>query len=175
MQNAKLVWVIALVSLLVISNLLLSYLGRPQAQGQPWQVTEILAGDRLKISQNNTTQTLKLIGVSAPRQDQSPFGAQARLRLQELVGQQTVLVESDLETKDDADNFLGYVWKDNKLINQQLIDEGYVLASVAPPNVKYQTLLDNAQSRARLLEFGIWDPQQPLRQSPASARQRRSP
>jgi micrococcal nuclease len=174
MQNAKILWIVALVCLLVGANLLLTYFNQPQPQGEPWQVTQVLGGDRVKIQQNNTSQTLKLIGVNAPTQDQVPFGPQARARLEQLIGKQTVLVEADLETKDRADNLLGYVWKDRQLINQQLIAEGYALADVAPPNVKYKNLLENAQSRARLLEFGIWDPANPLRQSPATARQRRT-
>jgi len=164
---------ILVVLLLTAGNLTLMLVNRPQPQGEVWRVTDVLSGQLVEIAQGNKTEKLRLIGVTAPLLEQAPFGAQARLRLQELVQGQEVLVELDINQRDRAERLLGYVWKDGQMVNQQLVNEGYALTESVVPNVKYKTLLDNAQSRARLLELGIWNPQQPLRQAPASARRRR--
>ncbi len=164
---------ILVVLLLTAGNLALMFFNRPQPQGEAWRVTEVLSGQLVEIAQGNKTEKLRLIGVVAPLAEQAPFGAQARLRLAELIQGQDVLVEKDINERDRADRLLGYVWKDGQMVNQQLISEGYVLTESVIPNVKYKTLLENAQSKARLLEYGIWNPEQPLRQAPASARRRR--
>lgn len=164
---------ILVVLLLTAGNLALMLLNRPQPQGEVWRVTRVLSGQLVEIAQGNKTEKLRLIGVTAPLAEQAPFGAEARLKLQKLVEGQEVLVELDINPRDHADRLLGYIWKDGQMVNQQLVEEGYALTESVVPNVKYKTLLDNAQSKARLLEYGIWNPEKPLRQAPASARRRR--
>jgi micrococcal nuclease len=61
---------------------------------------------------------------------------------------------------------LAYVWLEGVLLNQQLVEEGYVLAEEQLPNTKYSQTLEHAQLEARLMERGIWNPQQPLRLTP---------
>jgi micrococcal nuclease len=160
---------IAIVALLVASNLLLSFFGRPQPQGDFWQVVEVRSPELIQMQKEGQTQTVRLIGVRAPSQDQVPFGGEARAKLEQILtkGDQ-VQVETDLEERNAADQLQAYVWKEKEMINKILIDEGYTLANVNPPNIKYKSLLDNAQSRARILEYGIWNTSRPLRRPPRS-------
>ncbi|MFN3927297.1 MAG: thermonuclease family protein [Pseudanabaenaceae cyanobacterium] len=160
--------------LLIIANLALIWFTRLQPQGEPWQVVEVISGELVKMNQGNRTETVRLIGVRAPSPDQAPFGGEARARLEQLLPKgATALVQTDLQQRSDDDQLLAYVWSGEQMVNQVLIAEGYTLANVTPPNVQYKELLNNAQSRARLLELGIWNPERPLRRLPRGERRSR--
>jgi micrococcal nuclease len=56
------------------------------------------------------------------------------------------------------------------LLNEQLVKEGYVLAAPRSPNKKYDSRIARAQEYARLMGYGIWNPDQPMRLTPAEFR-----
>jgi micrococcal nuclease len=132
--------------------------------GQTVEITSI--SDKIAI-----LEQIRLIGIEVPDFKQQPWGEQAKQKLEQLIGGKEVLLESDVEQKDRFDRKLAYLWQDNILLNEQLIKEGYALAAVRSPNTKYQQRLVNAQEWARLMGKGIWNPEQPLRETPAEFRQ----
>ncbi|HEY9298839.1 MAG TPA: thermonuclease family protein, partial [Phormidium sp.] len=114
---------------------------------------------------------VQLIGVEAPDLRQRPWGEIARDRLQEMIGEKPVLLESDLELKDQFDRQLAYVWQDGKLLNEQLLREGRALFRPRSLNRKYDQRLERAQEYARVMGLGIWSLDQPLRVRPEEFRQ----
>ncbi|MBE9188583.1 thermonuclease family protein [Microcoleus sp. LEGE 07076] len=118
-------------------------------------------------------EQIRLIGIDAPDLKQQPWGEAAKQRLEQLTGGKQVLLESDIEVKDQFDRKLAYLWQDQILLNEQLVKEGYVLASSmrSSPNTKYQQRLLNAQEWARIMGKGLWNPERALRQTPAEFRQ----
>ncbi len=153
-----------------IANIALEVLAKPKPQNQEtWQAKRVLSGQTIEAvpAGTNKRSRIRLIGISAPALDQDPWGLAARDALEQMIGGDPFILERDTEEKDDSDRLLGYIWVDNKMVNVTLIQEGYVLASVKPPNDRYSNWLENAQAQARLLGLGIWDPQNPLRLTPA--------
>jgi len=123
---------------------------------------------------------VRLIGIEAPDLRQQPWGTAAKTRIEQLIGEtrgqqlilQSVLLEPDVQTKDSFGRWLAYVWHDGVMLNEQLIKEGYVLATPRSPNNKYNERLIRAQEYARIMGYGIWNPEQPLRLTPAEFRRR---
>lgn len=144
-------------------------------QGVTLSIERIVSGQTLEVvdSQKPTDSTLRvqLIGVSAPDLRQRPWGEMARERLQEMIGEKPVLLESDLEPKDQFDRQLAYVWQDGKLLNEQLLKEGWALFRPRSLNRKYDRRLEQAQEYARVMGLGIWNQDQPLRLPPEQFRQ----
>jgi micrococcal nuclease len=83
---------------------------------------------------------------------------------------QPVFLEPDTQEKDPSGRWLAYVWYDGVLLNEQLVKEGYVLAVPRSPNKKYDSRLVRAQEYARIMGYGIWNPDQPMRLTPAEFR-----
>lgn len=167
-------WLILLL-LLVLLNLGLSWFrGNPEHGGEAWVVKRVVSGQTIEaqLASDSTeiVQRIRLIGISAPLREQSPWGERAQQRLEKLTSDRKVMLEFDTERKDNSDRLLAYVWLDNRLINAQMIEEGYVLAESLPPNVKYEKKLELDQRKARLLEAGIWDTHNPMRLSPKEFR-----
>ncbi len=152
------------------ANLALEFLFKPKPQNQEiWRLKRALSGQAIEAVPNgsNKRSRIRLIGISAPALDQDPWGLAARTALEEMIGGDPFVLERDVEEKDDSDRILGYVWVGDKMVNLLLLQEGYVLASVKPPNDRYRQLLENAQAEARLLGKGIWNPANPMRLTPA--------
>ncbi len=85
------------------------------------------------------------------------LGWRAKLYLKRLLprGSHFVL-ETDIQIYDDYGRLLGYIWKGNKLINEEMILRGYATVYTFPPNVKYVKRFIRAQRIAREKRRGIW-------------------
>lgn len=145
------------------------------------QVQRVVSGQTLEVlntqQQPALLERVRLIGIDAPDWRQEPWGAAAKSRLEKLVSgtaqprdATVILLEPDVQEKDPSDRWLAYVWQDGTLLNEQLIKEGYVLAALRSPNDKYNTRLARAQEYARVMGYGIWNPDQPMRLTPAEFR-----
>jgi micrococcal nuclease len=119
----------------------------------------------------------RLAGIDAPDLAQEPWGKQAKQRLEALTGKEGVGVEFDSSEADKYGRKFIYLWKDDRSINEQLLKEGYVLASIRTPTAatvnsgtKYRDRFFRASQYARLMGVGIWNPDLPMRMSPAEFR-----
>lgn len=135
---------------------------------------QAISGQTLEVQginkQANLTAQVRLLGIDAPDLQQRPWGNAARERLEQLVAGQTVKLEFDVEVNDQFGRTLAYVWKDTVLLNEQLVKEGHALFVARSPNHKYDQRLERAEQWARLMGLGIWNPEQPMRLTPAEFR-----
>jgi micrococcal nuclease len=142
------------------------------------KVARVVSGQSLEVlgmaEQPNLISQVRLIGIDAPDLRQQPWGDDAKEALEALMGsaEQPVKLEFDIETKDKIGRTLAYVWKDNVLLNEQMVKQGYGLFVARSPNHKYDQLLERAQQWARLMGQGIWNPEKPMRLTPAELRRR---
>jgi micrococcal nuclease len=174
-----LILAVILVAFLAIANIAIA-LTQPKdkVNGELWMINRVVSGQTVEASvisnPNMTVQRVRLLGISAPLKEQSPWGDRSRQRLSDLIKEQKVILEFDVRQKDNSDRLLAYIWKDNLLVNQYLVSEGLAIAEPYPPNTKYDAKISRAQSKARLQELGIWDTQNPLRLSPRDFRRQLS-
>jgi micrococcal nuclease len=123
----------------------------------------------------------RLIGIDAPDLGQEPWGKQAKQRLEELIDipdRDGVSVEFEGTEADKYGRRYVYLWKNGRLINEQLVRDGCVLASmripssssVTPNGAKYRERFTRGSQYARLMGAGIWNPEQPMRMSPSEFR-----
>jgi micrococcal nuclease len=146
------------------------------------QVQRVVSGQTLDVlnptQQPALIERVRLIGIEAPDLKQQPWGEAAKNRFEEMMstkaGQQLViqpvLLEPDIQEKDTASRWLAYVWQDGVLINEKLVEEGYVLAAPRSPNKKYDARLARAQEYARIMGYGIWNSDRPMRLTPVEFR-----
>lgn len=149
----------------------------PLADNQPLvKVARVVSGQTLEVlglaEQPNLISQVRLVGIEAPDLRQRPWGDAAKDTLETMIGgaEQYVKLEFDIQAKDKIGRTLAYVWKDKVLLNEQLVKQGNVLFVARSPNHKYDQLLDRAQQWARLMQQGIWNPEKPMRLTPAEFR-----
>lgn len=121
--------------------------------------------------------TLRLSGINAPDLQQVPWGEAAQIALENQLRQTpTVTLVLERAEPDQYDRYWGHLWQGDVWINQWLVAEGYVLAqgddgyAGANRSAPIQQRLSHAQDYARIRGVGIWQPDQPLRQTPAEFR-----
>ncbi|MGK7891296.1 MAG: thermonuclease family protein [Leptolyngbyaceae cyanobacterium] len=140
-------------------------------------VMRVVSGQTLEVQYPNTTSTnnekVRLIGIQAPAYDQNPWDRAVKDYLGDRLLGQTVQLEWDQNRGNGYGSKLAYVWLGDRLINQELVAEGYVMEKTRSPNLRYDSLLKESQNRARLLGLGIWNPEQPMRQPPSEFRDSR--
>ncbi len=162
--------------LLLAVSLILVSCSTPEKtpEGTITRVERVVSGNTLEVIDSRSVvpvlQKVRLLGISAPDLKQNPWGIQAKGYLEQLSLGKEVLIESDVEQSDRYNRVLAYVWLDGVLLNEQLVKSGYVLADELVPNSKYSQRLQYAQYEARILGLGIWNPQQPMRLTPAEFR-----
>lgn len=139
------------------------------------QVQRVVSGDTLEVTgtkpQANFVEQVQLIGVDAPELGQHPWGSAARAFLKQKIdpANPTVVLEMDVQPM-DGNRRLAYVWVGNTLVNEAILAEGHALVKLSPPNTRHEQRLRYAQDRARQIGLGIWNPDQPLRLTPAQFR-----
>ena len=162
--------------------LLVGCQSHPASEGLTVQVQRVVSGQTLDVlnpmQQPALLERVRLIGIEAPDLKQQPWGATAKNSFEQMLSKtidqqlvlQPVFLEPDVQEKDSSGRWLAYVWYDGVLLNEQLVKNGYVLAAPRAPNNKYDSRLARAQEYARIMGYGIWNPKQPMRLTPAEFR-----
>ncbi len=128
-------------------------------------ISKVVDGDTVKLESG---ETVRYIGIDTPetKHPKKPiqcFGKEASNRNTELVEGKEVLLEKDISDTDRYGRLLRYVYLPNPdatdeaiFVNEYLIEQGYATLLTYPPDVKYDTLLRNAEKRAREEQNGLW-------------------
>jgi micrococcal nuclease len=126
----------------------------PIRPGAPCHVDRIVDGDTMECADMGR---VRLIGIDAPELSQSPFGAEAAATLAAFVPLgEWVLLESDVEARDQYGRLLAYVWYDGGMVNWRMIRAGEAVLLTHPPNVQYAAAFADAEHRAREQKRGLW-------------------
>lgn len=146
-----------------IAVLFFSLYGRYQAETkfktEYLKVIEVNDGDTITVLLEGKRERVRLIGIDAPELQQGPWGQRAKRHLQELLttSQGTAYLEFDIEKRDIYGRFLSYVWTtDRRMINVQMLKDGYAMLFTVPPNIRYVDEFKKAQDEARSKDLGIW-------------------
>jgi micrococcal nuclease len=120
-------------------------------------VTEIIDGDTIDVRINNQVYRVRYIGIDTPERN-DPFYSQATEYNQRLVSGQAVTLVKDISETDRFDRLLRYVMVGERFVNQELVEQGYALASTYPPDVACANIFVDAQRYAQTGKIGLWIP-----------------
>ena len=133
----------------------------------------------LPISSAEPVYRVRLAGLDAPDREQLPWGAAAKTAIWDWVNQTCANNTLTINFPEDAEvdrysRVWAYVSCGDQLLNEHLVFYGHAIArrdGLRPEDLPYQTQLNRAQELARLAGLGIWNPAQPMRQTPGEFRQ----
>jgi len=115
-------------------------------------ISRVIDGDSIELSNNIE---VRLLGINTPERGQ-PYYQEATNRLKELVEGKNVVLESDIQDKDQYGRLLRFVFVDNLFVNLQLVKEGYANVYIIQPNTKYETSLRDAENEAKTSGLNVW-------------------
>ncbi len=120
--------------------------------GPTVRVSRVVDGDTIELEDG---RKVRYIGVNTPERGQ-PFYEEATDFNRQLVEGRRVRLEFDLDTMDQYGRLLAYVWVDDTMVNLEMVRQGYANVYTVPPNVKYESLLREAEREAREAGRGLW-------------------
>jgi len=115
-------------------------------------VTKVIDGDTVTIQSG---EKVRYVGIDCPERGDN-YSKEAKKRNEELVKGKEVVLKKDQTDKDKYDRLLRYVYIDNNLINQILINEGLARVYILPPDDSQEENFTNAQKEAKDKMLGIW-------------------
>jgi micrococcal nuclease len=118
-------------------------------------VVDVIDGDTIIVISNGTEEDVRLIGIDTPETGED-FSDQAKDALEKLVGGAVVRIETDVESRDQYDRLLAYVWVGAVMANAELLRQGLATLYTVSPNVKYVDTLRVAQEEAEAAQVGVW-------------------
>jgi apolipoprotein N-acyltransferase len=135
-------------------------------------VTRVIDGDTIELE---NTERVRLIGIDTPETRPGRKMMRDRKRLKKdteaiiamgkaatkitknLVKGKRVRLEFDIEKQDVYGRLLAYVYlADGRMLNAELLKEGYAQVYTFPPNVKYAGMFLKLQAEARENNRGLW-------------------
>lgn len=138
------------------------------------RVIKVHDGDTISVILNGRKEKVRLIGIDAPEIKQRPWGTRARKHLEKMLmaSNRTVILEFDVERRDKYGRLLCYIFTpDRKMLNIQMVKNGYAVLLTIPPNIRYVDELRSAQNEAKQYKRGIWGTKG-LRESPGDYRKK---
>jgi micrococcal nuclease len=144
----------------------------------PARVAVWADGDTVTVVQAGREVGVRLIGIDGPEtsrgnraQRQSAewrhdvativaLGRAARSAAARLAPPHApVRLELDVRTHDRFGRLLAYVWlADGRMVNEELLRQGFAVVYTVPPNVRYTERFLAAQDEARAEQRGLWGP-----------------
>ena len=154
----------AAILIFIAIALLFSRLGnRFQAQSDNIRVTKVIDGDTIGLSNG---ESVRYIGIDTPEirekhgtvwvYNPRPYAEEAKAFNKTLVEGKNIRLEFDVQKRDKYGRLLAYVYESNRMVNLEMLKEGYAMIYTYPPNVRYTEDFLNAQKLARINEKGLW-------------------
>lgn len=126
-------------------------------------VDRVVDGDTVHIILDGEEETIRLLLVDTPETKHpnlpvQPYGEQASQFATETLTEGTqIQLEYDGPKRDKYDRLLAYIWIDDKLFNEMLLEEGFArYAYEYDPPYTHSDRLNDAETEAKEAERNIW-------------------
>lgn len=138
----------------------------PPTNGVLANPLDALDGEKIRAVINGERVVVRLIGCDAPEPERAENTTEcgyveSRQALADAVVGRTLLLEADVEDKDNKDRLWRHVWlvnadgTDGGLLNQQLLQHGWVTTQEEEKNKKYADVYAAAASEAKTNKPGV--------------------
>ena len=132
-----------------IKNILL-----PEPKDGKYKIIEVIDGDTVKLE---TGEKFRFLGIDAPEIN-ARWGPEAKEFVVKALLNKKVKVEFDQIKLDRYGRLLGYIWVDDTLVNEAIVERGYAKINLMKGEVKpkYLDRLQKAESWAKQNHDGVW-------------------
>lgn len=125
------------------------------------EVERVVDGDTIEVSIDGTTEDVRYIGIDTPEsvtpgEPVECFGRRASAFNERLVDGRTVTLRFDRERRDDYGRLLAYVYAGSRLVNAELVRQGYARTLTIAPNDSRAPLFDRLEREAGRAGRGLW-------------------
>jgi micrococcal nuclease len=113
----------------------------------------VIDGDTIEVLLNDEKTSIRMLGINTPEK-KMPFCDEAKNFLKQFENK-TILLLRDKEDTDRYNRKLRYVFYEDRLLNEEILENGLANAYMLE-DLKYEQDFKLAEKTARLNEVGIW-------------------
>lgn len=106
------------------------------ADSGTYRVTRVIDGDTIDVEMNGEVVRVRYVGVNTPERDE-PCYQDATQANRDLVEGKFVRLERDTSDTDRYDRLLRYIYVDDVMVNEQLVQGGWAEVVRYPPDDAY--------------------------------------
>ncbi|MFN3919023.1 MAG: thermonuclease family protein [Methylohalobius sp.] len=123
------------------------------------RVVYVYDGDTVQLADG---RRVRLLNINAPEikthsKRGEPSGEPAKRALERLTRGKRVRLEYDAQTQDHYGRTLAYLFTEDGLhVNLTLVKQGFAVANLHPPNLKYAEAILAAEREAEAAKRGVW-------------------
>ena len=124
-----------------------------------YRVAKVYDGDTIVLENG---QRVRLLGINTPEiesryRGSEPGGIDAKLWLQKKLQNKKIHLQFDQEKYDQYERLLAHLFlPGGKHLNEALLENGFAVLNIIPPNLRHADKLVSAQQRAEQQKLGIW-------------------
>lgn len=132
-----------------------------QTQFQEGEIIRVVDGDTYEVFLDKK-EKVRLIGIDTPesvspdKEKNREEGIRASDYAKELLEGKIVEVEFDVQERDRYGRILAYLYLEDKMVNEILLEEGMAQVSTYPPNIRYAERFTELERKAREEGKGFW-------------------
>ena len=126
------------------------------------RVMTVTDGDTIRVRlASGRVERVRYIGIDTPETEKPGargecYADRAQEFNERLVGDRDVDLELDVGERDRYGRLLAYVRVGSKLVNAELLRNGYAVPLVVPPNVRFEDRFRRLARAARRRGEGLW-------------------
>ncbi|MBO0991432.1 thermonuclease family protein [Bacillus sp. SD088] len=130
-------------------------------EGVKAEVTKVIDGNTILVQLDGKEEEVRMSSVAVPeakhsKKGEQPFGTDALEFTSKSLEEKAVTLEFDDQEKDKDGRLLAYVWIEDVLYNNTLIEKGLAKLEESSDNTKYLDDFNKTQDKAKEKEIGIW-------------------
>lgn len=119
---------------------------KPEGNQEKILVSYVLDGDTVQLS---TGEEVRLIGINAPEVGEK-CSSEATEKLKDFVLDEEIILEKDIEDKDQYGRLLRYIYVDDIFVNLEIVRLGFAHKYEYGSNTKYSGQFEEAENEACL-------------------------
>ncbi|MBI2449750.1 thermonuclease family protein [Candidatus Pacearchaeota archaeon] len=151
-MNVKILGFLLLIITFLLLGYLVSYTGEVIEERKEARVVRVIDGDTIEVNISGTLEKVRLLDVNTPEKGEFYY-KEASDFLNSTLNEGMVYIEGN--ERDRYGRLLGYVFYNGKMINEQIIENGYG-HFYSYQDSRYTDELKEAEEYARDNKIGIW-------------------
>lgn len=151
-----------LLMIMIVVALVITGCTSESIDGLSGKVISVIDGDTIKVKlADGSEERVRMTLIDTPETKHpkvgvQPLGEEASEFTTAQLTDQDVVLELDVQERDQYGRLLAYVWMNDTLFNEVLIEKGYARVAVFPPNTKYVDQFRGIEENAKEKGIGIW-------------------
>lgn len=122
------------------------------------KLNKCIDGDTAKFVIDSKIETVRFLAINTPEKDEYYGKEASEYTCNKLETAKVIEVELDKNSDkyDKYNRLLGWIWIDNKLLQNSIIKEGYGKVAYLYGDYSYTNILKESENTARSKNIGVW-------------------